>query len=202
MAISENSQDTRANTQAPTLKPAKPRDGRKASVSLRGKFDTDRSGTGKSNIYRQVRKNFFPATGMHRFHVIDSPVAFIRHAGSFAKFQGLGAIKQFAKSFSRRRPCYIVLDHGHVVSFGTLSIGFCKDYAVEGDAVVIGTVWTIEAMRGKGLATLAIQEAMNYMIARGRYTFYIDTGVINKPMLRSIEKLGFGEPSGTFVVVG
>ncbi len=118
------------------------------------------------------------------------------------RFQGIGAINQFAKSFSRRRPCFILVRNGSVANFGTLSIGFCKDYAVENDAVVIGTIWTDEEMRGTGLATLAIRAAMNYMIDQGRHTFYIDTAVVNKPMLRSIEKLEFGEPSGTFVVRG
>ncbi len=151
-------------------------------------------------IFSQLRDRPFDGGVLPGFAVIDTPLAFIRHAHYMLAYQGAGAIKQFAKSFSRRRPCYILIDQGRIVGFGTLAIGFCRDYPVEDDAVVIGTVWTDEAMRGRGLATAAIRAAMNYMIARGTRKFYIDTAQSNYPMLRSIGKLEFGVSSGKFVI--
>lgn len=151
-------------------------------------------------IFSQLRHCPFNDAALPGFAVIDTPLAFIRHAHRMLAYQGAGAIKQFAKSFSRRRPCYILIDQGRVVSFGTLAVGFCRHYPVEDDAVVIGTVWTDEDMRGRGFATLAIRAAMNHMFLLGTRKFYIDTAQSNRPMLRSIEKLNFGMPTGKFVI--
>ncbi|MFC6518651.1 GNAT family N-acetyltransferase [Undibacterium arcticum] len=83
---------------------------------------------------------------------------------------------------------------GSLVSTGVLALGYCRTYKVEPEAVVIGTIGTDPRRRGEGLATRAIKAAMNAMINRGHTLFYIDTLRGNVAMLRSIEKLGFGQP--------
>ena len=110
----------------------------------------------------------------------------------------MGFARQLVKTLSKNRLFYFTLSDGAVVTIGTLAIGFCNFYTVEPDAVVIGSVWTGDAFRGKGLATRSIRAAVNGMIARNCSIFYIDTQASNTAMLRSIENLGFGAPIGTF----
>ena len=81
-----------------------------------------------------------------------------------------------------------------LVSTGVLALGYSRAYQVEPEAVVIGTIKTAPERTNQGLATRSIQTAMNAMIGRGHTLFYIDTRRGNAAMLRSIEKLGFGQP--------
>lgn len=81
-----------------------------------------------------------------------------------------------------------------LVSSGVLSIGYCRHYKVEPEAIVIGTIHTDPQRRSEGLATRSIKMAMNAMIERGHTVFYVDTGRGNIAMQRSIDRLGFGQP--------
>jgi RimJ/RimL family protein N-acetyltransferase len=75
---------------------------------------------------------------------------------------------------------------------GVLALGYCRFYPVSADSIVIGEIVTNEAHRGKGHATRAIMLAINAMVRTGAETFYVDTQLHNGPMVRSIQKLGFG----------
>ena len=149
-------------------------------------------------IFRQVRTERFADAGIKDFVLVDGPGLALRHAPALTKHFGLGFARQLAKTLSKNRLFYFTLSDGAVVTIGTLAIGFCNFYTVEPDAVVIGSVWTGDAFRGKGLATRSIRAAVNGMIARNCSIFYIDTQASNTAMLRSIENLGFGAPIGTF----
>ena len=83
---------------------------------------------------------------------------------------------------------------GNTVSSGVLAVGYCRDYKVEPEAVVIGMINTDPKRRGEGLATRSIKVAMNTMIEKGHTLFYIETRRDNIAMQLSIEKLGFGQP--------
>jgi RimJ/RimL family protein N-acetyltransferase len=82
------------------------------------------------------------------------------------------------------------------VSSGVLALGHCRFYAVGREAIVIGEIATAAASQGKGYATRTVMLAINNMIRAGSTVFYIDTQRRNTPMIRSIEKLGFGPPVG------
>ena len=149
-------------------------------------------------IFRQMRTTPYPDAETNDFILVDGPLPALRHVRALTEHFGFGIAKQLAKTLSKDRLFYITLSDGAVVNIGSLAIGFCNFYTVEPGAVVIGSVWTADAFRGKGLATRSIRSAVNSMITRNRHTFYIDTQAGNTAMLRSIEKLGFGRPVGTF----
>ncbi|MET4694855.1 GNAT family N-acetyltransferase [Endozoicomonas lisbonensis] len=128
------------------------------------------------------------------FTLIDSPGAFLSNITVlFRHFGFKESVKTFLKSFVGNRVFYYLSVEGSVAACGTLAIGFCRFYSVKDGDVVIGSVWTEEKLRGRNLATRSIRHAIHAMYLKGYKTFYIDTQVTNKPMLRAIEKLGFGE---------
>lgn len=95
------------------------------------------------------------------------------------------------------RCCYFGLAQGdRLLTSGVLALGYCRFYPVEPDAVVIGEMVTAPASRGRGHGTRAIMLAINAMLTKGATTFYIDTQRGNIAMIRSIAKLGFGDPIG------
>ena len=93
---------------------------------------------------------------------------------------------------SRSYDCLVT--EGRVVSECYSTVGHCRHYAVEADAVVLGPVWTDVEARGKGLASGLLRSAMNRHIREGRRVFYIDTSQKNVAMQKVIEGCGFGEP--------
>ena len=137
--------------------------------------------------------------GSKDFTLIDSPGAFLLNFMALFRHFGLKeSVKTFLKSFMGNRIFYYLSVEGSVAACGTLAIGFCRFYSVADRDVVIGSVWTEEKLRGRNLATRSIRHAIHAMYLKGYETFYIDTQVTNKPMLRAIEKLGFGEAIDTY----
>jgi GNAT superfamily N-acetyltransferase len=103
-----------------------------------------------------------------------------------------GAIKLCAKIALKRCIYFGLAQDGQPLSTGIASLGYCRFYHVPRNAVVFGEIVTREESRGRGFATRAIMLAINRMIGNGSTLFYIDTQLKNAPMIRSIEKLGFG----------
>ncbi len=94
---------------------------------------------------------------------------------------------------------YGVMDAGVIVSWGWLTIGYCRHYWVESNAVVFGPMITSPDYRRRGHATRALRAAMAEMAKRGYGIFYIDTDGANSVARRVIEKCGFGQPTASFV---
>lgn len=105
-----------------------------------------------------------------------------------------GAAKAVAKLASGRRSMYVITHRGDPVSYGWCTAGRCKHYKIEPEAVVIGPIWTSPQSRGRGLATKALQMAIDAHVARGVSLFYIDTEKLNFPAQRVFEKCEFGAP--------
>lgn len=106
----------------------------------------------------------------------------------------LERVKLALKIAAGRSVFFGIQSAGSPVSTGVLALGYCRDYKVEPEAVVIGMINTDLERRGEGLATRSIKVAMNAMIERGFTQFYIETRRDNIAMQLSIEKLGFGKP--------
>jgi GNAT superfamily N-acetyltransferase len=106
----------------------------------------------------------------------------------------VGTAKLVIKLGLRRCLYFFLTDNGRIVSTGVLTYGRYGLHEVSREAIVIGEIATRPDARGKGFATQAIMLAINLMVRRGACDFYIDTQPENGPMLRSIEKLGFGAP--------
>ncbi len=149
-------------------------------------------------VFVQDRSVPFPSDQTAPIFLVDNPLAATRAARRLAARFGWGsALRALAKSLFPNRILFFTPATGAIASSGGIAIGFCNFYQVERDAVVIGTIETTAPNQGRGLATKMIKAAMNMMMARGYTRFYIDTHTTNTPMLRSIEKLGFGPPNRT-----
>jgi RimJ/RimL family protein N-acetyltransferase len=145
------------------------------------------------HIFVQDRRTPFPESETSALVLVDGvSIAARAFPRLVARFGWQLALRILARSALSNRLFFFSPAHGPIVCSGTLSIGFCKFYAVEKTTTVIGTIETTPADRGKGIATMTVKAAMNAMIRRGFTRFYIDTQPGNAPMLRSIEKLGFG----------
>jgi GNAT superfamily N-acetyltransferase len=148
-------------------------------------------------VYRAERREPFDVRPgpEWEFLVLDSAAQGLKHLGAIAGYCGKpGAAKAVAKLAAGRRSLYLVVQAGRTLSAGWCTVGLCKYYKVEPEAVVVGPIWTSEAARGKGLATAALKLAMNAQIGRGRTLFYIDTEKKNHSAQRVFEKCGFGTP--------
>jgi len=146
-------------------------------------------------IFVQDRLVPFPATETLPLILIDGLSVALRALPRLVvRFGCILAARIVARSMLSNRLFFFSRPAGEIICSGTLSIGFCNFYAVEKTAVVIGMIETTPESRGKGVATMTIKAAMNAMIHRGFTRFYIDTQGENIPMLRSIDKLGFGPP--------
>jgi GNAT superfamily N-acetyltransferase len=110
-----------------------------------------------------------------------------------------GAAKAVLKLATARRFAYLVHKDGAVVSTGWCMLGQSKFYDTEASALTIGPIETSESVRGLGLATLAIQAAINAHIVRGCRVFYIDTHQNNLPAQRVFAKCGWGTPVGAYL---
>lgn len=148
-------------------------------------------------IYRMQRSAPY-AVDRDGFFFADSVISAIGALPfMFRERRGVtGAAKLFVKIAIRRCIYFGVARDGKPLSTGLLILGFCRYYAVPGDAIVIGEILTNPDCRGRGHATRAIMLAMNELMRRGPTTFYVDTQSPNLPMIRSIQKLGFGAPVG------
>ncbi len=153
-------------------------------------------------VYRMVRTQPFPvqlpedcqfiflgnmANAMSNFSLLKNAYGIV------------GAAKACAKLFTPQRFAYLIHKHGEVLSTGWCMLGQSKFYDTEKAALTIGPIETSESMRGNGLATLAIQAAINASIARGISIFYIDTNQKNFAAQRVFAKCGWGQPVGAYL---
>ena len=147
-------------------------------------------------LYKMSNAEPYPVSG-ENFFFADSLFGSMRVLPVLIRDRGLSDAARVVAKIALGRCIYFGLRQGSVPqSTGTLALGYCRFYPVEGDAVVIGEIVTMPDRRGHGLATLSIMLAVNGAIRRGRKTFYIDTQRNNHAMQRSIAKLGFGAPVG------
>ena len=149
-------------------------------------------------IYRLERRTPFEVAlepGLE-FVFLNSLADGFKHFPELKSFGGqeLASLKGVAKLVSASRSLYLVTQNRRVLSYGWGMIGKCNYYKIEKDAVVIGPIWTSDEARGKGLATRALQLALNEYVRRGRSLFYIDTEKGNYSAQRVFEKCGFGLP--------
>lgn len=115
------------------------------------------------------------------------------------KIGAFGACRGFLKLLTARRLFFTVSDADEVLHYGWLTIGRCRHYHVGTRDVVIGPIWTSSSARGRGIATFALQMAMNELIRTGYRVFYIDTSHTNVPCLTVVNKCGFGPPLAAYV---
>jgi RimJ/RimL family protein N-acetyltransferase len=148
-------------------------------------------------VYRAVRTEPFadPPRADARFVFLDSARAAAGWFGPLARCWGkAGAAKAAAKLATARRSLYLLADGDRVLSTGWCTVGRCRYYKVEPDAVVVGPIWTAEDARGRGLAADGLRRAMDAFVGRGRSVFYTDTSKANAAARRVFEKCGFGRP--------
>jgi len=147
-------------------------------------------------IYRMHRSQPYVVDGS-AFFFVDSPPAVLRTLSIMSRDRGtFGTLKLVTKVLLRRCVYFGLAENGKPQSTGLIALGYCRFYLVPSNAAVIGEIVTEPASRGQGHATRAIMLAINGMIRAGYTVFYIDTQRQNVPMIRSIEKLGFGQPIG------
>jgi ribosomal protein S18 acetylase RimI-like enzyme len=116
------------------------------------------------------------------------------------EFGVVGAMKTIAKLSTPRRYLYMMFgDNSRIVSYGWGMLGRCSYYKIETDAVVVGPIWTSPEVRGRGLATAALQAAINSWIACGIHRFYIDTECDNYAAQKVFAKCGFGDPIALYI---
>jgi hypothetical protein len=143
-------------------------------------------------IYRMLRDAPYDADQSGFFIAKKSSDA-VRMLPFMIHDRGLLQAAKLALKVALRRCCYFgIAKDGKPLTTGILAMGYCKFYPVSADSIVIGEIATDAAHRGEGHATRAIKLAVNSMLRGGSDTFYIDTQRHNAPMIRSIEKLGFG----------
>jgi|GEM_PF-1804169 len=142
-----------------------------------------------------------PLDSSYQFHFISGISSLLPTVtGVLGRYGAMGLVKTSVKVMTPKRILYLLTKRGEIVHSGWLNLGFCNFYPVKSGDVVVGPIWTAEAERGKGLATSALQLALNEMINNGRSGFfYIDTTHDNLAAQHVIEKSGFGPPTATFV---
>lgn len=153
-------------------------------------------------VYRQERRAPFPprhATGAE-FHFFDHPWETLGATTSIAsRFGWMGYAKTWLKLCTPTRMFYVLANDGVLAHHGWVTASRCKHYYVEPESAVVGPIWSNPVFRGAGLGTLALQLAMNVLIAKGIHVFYIDTSDDNLPCQRLIEKCGFGRPVAAYL---
>jgi GNAT superfamily N-acetyltransferase len=110
-----------------------------------------------------------------------------------------GLVKAILKLCTKNRLFYCMLKQGQVAATGWCSVSFCRHYKVDPGSAVIGPIWTAEHLRGRGIATLALKQALNALMQRGLRIFYIDTAGDNLASQRVIAKCGFGPPVALYI---
>lgn len=153
-------------------------------------------------VYRQERGDPFSVRERDNvsFSFVAGPSRLWPHRVALRKILGeMGFIKALVKLCTKRRLFYCVLHGQRVAATGWCTVSFCRHYKVEPGSVIIGPIWTAEHMRGKGIATHALKQALNALMKRGHLIFYIDTSGDNLPSQRVIAKCGFGPPVALYI---
>lgn len=133
------------------------------------------------------------------FHWVDRVAPLLRHWRLWAGALGApGTVKACLKILAGRRALYGVAHGGVLGHFGWVTLSRCRHYHIEPYAAVVGPVMTLEAHRGRGLATLGLRSVRQCLLARGWPVVYIDTGGDNLAMQTVIARCGFGAPVGVY----
>jgi GNAT superfamily N-acetyltransferase len=124
---------------------------------------------------------------------------FVRYAERFWRSQGMVEVLRSCLRIARGgRSFYCVLDGEEMIHFGWVTEGYCRQYEIDRSAYVIGPIWSSPAARGRGVATYATSETINWIVGRGGRVVYIDTSEDNLACRRVIEKCGFGAPVNSY----
>lgn len=107
--------------------------------------------------------------------------------------------KLLMKLSTPRREFYLTIKNHEVVHHGWVMIGRCRYYRVEPNSAVIGPIWTAPSARNLGIGTQSLQQAIDTLISRGVFLFYIDTSDDNLPCQKLIAKCGFGPPVAVYI---
>ena len=94
---------------------------------------------------------------------------------------------------------YCVSKNERVVHSAWITVSHCRHYVIEPNAAVTAQIWSAPEIRGRGIATMAMQLAMNELLNRSHSIVYIDTSSTNFPCLNVIAKCGFGSPMTAYV---
>lgn len=144
-------------------------------------------------LFKTLRMEPFQLDRSDDVFVIAGLAGLIRHWPMLWRWSTILRRAKLAIKIAAGRDIFFgIQSAGNTVSTGVLAVGYCSDYKVEPEAVVIGMINTDPKRRGEGLATRSIKVAMNAMIERGHILFYIETRRDNIAMQRAIEKLDFG----------
>jgi GNAT superfamily N-acetyltransferase len=161
------------------------------------------SGFDYQMVFRQERDEPLPIEERDdvRFVTVTDPVAALR---LLPVVRGQYGLTTFVKALARlalgSRVAYFVLKDGMVVSSGFAWIGRCRHYWVEPSAVIIGGSWTSTDYRGQGIGRYGVVRTINEMIARGHRILYADTDRDNRGGRRIIERCGWGDPIGLYIL--
>ncbi len=146
----------------------------------------------KEYVFKLEQKHAYPNVDISDFVMLDSFSKTIKHIAIVTAHLGITkTIVQLIKNLFPSRYFYFLTKDGVIITCGQLTTGFCRYYHVNSNDVVIGSIWTAPQYRGQGLASRGMQAAINFMIAAGWSSFYIDTQENNIGMIKAIEKNGF-----------
>jgi GNAT superfamily N-acetyltransferase len=106
-------------------------------------------------------------------------------------FGEIEAMKTALKVLSGSQVFFGTLLGRELVQMGWATRGFCRYYRLEEEAIVLESLWTAPAHRGKGLAPAALRETISKLSKSGSRRFYIDTTPKNLASQRMIAKAGF-----------
>lgn len=149
-------------------------------------------------IYRMQRDTPFAVSGRNdvSFHYAAGLWPFM--ALSVALYRVVGRV-EWLRGMIRMavgRRFYCVLRNGEVLHYGWANVAVCRHYRVGPREVVVGPIWSAPAARDMGLATYAMQQAINRLIGEGWSVFYIDTAWDNLACQKVIARCGFGVAMG------
>ncbi len=130
-----------------------------------------------------------------QFTLLAGWLAGLRRINHIRRFQSFrNSLKTVLKIASGSRYLYFISHGGSPVSHGWITKGKCSKYLIGKTDCVIGSVFTEERMRGRGLSVTAGLNAMYVLSRKGIDVFYIDAYEKNAASLRMIEKMGFQGP--------
>lgn len=144
-------------------------------------------------IYRLDSDQPFPDSDPH-FGWVGHPMQVAAHWRVLQRRFGWRGLARLAMVCATPSRAFFFIERdGLPVSHGRVRLGQCDHYEIEPDAAVLGEIWSDGAYRGQGLATRALQGAINHLLEQGCRTIYIDTQHQNLPMRRAIDRCGFRE---------
>src|ERR1022692_2522867 len=103
-------------------------------------------------LFRAVRSKPYEVDAAG-FFCVDSPAAGVCTLSALGLGRKpVGTVKLLAKLALKRCAAFGIREDGAAKMTGVLALGYCKWYSVEPDAVVIGEIYTVPHVRGRGYA--------------------------------------------------